>query len=72
MNKIFNSTSLPPPLTRSESWSKFTKDEALLAKHHVTADELVMLKSMMLLGSLQNVRDFISVLNALRFSRRPR
>ena len=72
MNKIFNSTSPPPPLTRSESWSKFTKDEALLAKHNVTADELVMLKSMMLLGSLQTVRDFINVLNALRFSRRPR
>jgi hypothetical protein len=72
MKKIFKSTCPPPPPSRSETWAKFTEDEALLAKHHVTADELVMLKSMMLLGSLQNVRDFISVLNALRFSRRPR
>jgi hypothetical protein len=69
MNKIFKSNSPP---SRSESWAKFTEDEALLAKHRVTDDELVMLKSMMLLGSLQNARDFISVLKAIRFTRRPR
>jgi len=69
MNKIFKSNSPP---SRSEAWSKFTHDEALLAKHRVTDDELVMLKSMMLLGSLQTVRDFISVLKAIRFTRRPR
>jgi hypothetical protein len=69
MNKIFKSNSAP---SRSEAWSQFTQDKALLAKHRVTDDELVMLKSMMLLGSLQNVGDFISVLKAIRFTRRLR
>jgi hypothetical protein len=69
MKKIFKSNSPP---SRSDNWSKFTEDESLLAKHRVTSEELVMLKSMMLLGTLQNVRDFISVLKQIRFARRPR
>jgi hypothetical protein len=69
MNRIFKSNSA---LSRSESWSQFTQDKALLAKHRVTDDELAMLKSMMLLGSLQNVRDFLAVLKQIRFARRPR
>jgi len=69
MNKIFKSN-FPP--SRSDNWAKFTEDENLLAKHRVTDEELVMLKSMMLLGTLQNVKDFISILKQLRFARRAR
>jgi hypothetical protein len=68
MDKNFKSNSPP---SWSDNWSKFTEDENLLAKHRVTDEELVMLKSMMLLGTLQSVRDFISVLKQIRFTRRP-
>ena len=69
MNKIFKSNS---PSSRSDNWSKFTEDKHLLAEYRVTADELVMLKSMMLLGSLQTVRDFLAILKQIRFARRQR
>jgi hypothetical protein len=69
MNKIFKSNS---PSSRSDNWSKFIKDKRLLSEHRVTADELAMLKSMMLLGSLQTVRDFLAILKQIRFARRPR
>jgi hypothetical protein len=69
MNKIFKSNS---PSSRSDNWSKFTEDKRLLAEYRVTADELVMLKSMVLLGSLQTIRDFLAVLKQIRFARRPR
>jgi hypothetical protein len=69
MNQVFKRNSPP---SRSDNWSKFTEDKRLLAEYRVTDDELVMLKSMMLLGSLQTVRDFLSVLKQIRFARRPR
>jgi putative transcriptional regulator len=49
-------------------WREFAGNQALLARHDVTTDELKLLAQVNLLGRITAPRQFLFILNAIRFA----
>jgi transcriptional regulator with XRE-family HTH domain len=49
-----------------QSWQKFTRNRALLARYHVTPRELRALKGLSLLGYVLTPREFVAILALVR------
>jgi hypothetical protein len=63
-------TGFKAPAGRSDVWERFRNDKDLLAKYHVTEQELEFLETVALFGSLASVRDILFILENIRPSAR--
>jgi len=54
------------PKRTTVSWRRFIKDDALLARYHVTKRELEVLEHMSLLGTALSAKEFLAILTLIR------
>lgn len=52
----------------SSAWERFRRDEHLRRAHHISTEEMEMLSRVALLGDIASPRDFIYILNTVRFA----
>ncbi len=57
---------IPTPITRREQWEDFCDDGVFLGRHRGTDEELVILRTVALLGEIRCRRDFLFVLAQIR------
>jgi len=65
-NSIFGSAK---PASQRNLWEEFLADTKLQQEHHVTEDELEMLKTLAPLGMLTGSGDILFILNKIRWAR---
>jgi transcriptional regulator with XRE-family HTH domain len=53
---------------RRSAWEEFRRDEQLRRLHNISAEEMDMLSRVALLGEMASPRDFIYILNTVRFA----
>ncbi|HJU28511.1 MAG TPA: helix-turn-helix transcriptional regulator [Candidatus Binataceae bacterium] len=53
---------------RKSAWEEFRRDERLRRLHNISAEEMEMLSRVALLGEIASPRDFIYILNTVRFA----
>ena len=53
---------------RRSAWEEFRRDERLRRLHNISAEEMEMLSRVALLGEIASPRDFIYILNTVRFA----
>ncbi len=56
--------------SRREIWEEFLGDSVLLAKFHVTDDEIAILKTFAPFGTLSGSEDILFILDRIRRSRK--
>lgn len=54
--------------SRQSAWEEFRRDERLRRLHNISAEEMDMLSRVALLGEIASPRDFIYILNTVRFA----
>lgn len=52
----------------NDAWSRFVENESLLARYHVTPEELKVLAAINSLGKVSGTRQFLLILNTVRWS----
>lgn len=54
-------------VAKTSAWEGFRKDERLRRQHNITADEMELLARVALMGEISAARDFIHILNTVRY-----
>jgi transcriptional regulator with XRE-family HTH domain len=60
------STKPKPAGSQTDTWKRFTTEAALLKRHHVTDEELRVLKEVNRMAKIKNPRNLLFVLNSIR------
>jgi transcriptional regulator with XRE-family HTH domain len=66
VSALLSRTEAEPRQRPSLSWQRFTKNDALLARCHVTKRELQVLEHLSLLGTAISTKEFLAILTLIR------